>query len=160
MPDTVTNVVIAGLGGQGVLKASSILAEAAFRAGLDVKCSEIHGMSQRGGSVSTDIRFGDEVLSPMVPTGEADFLVVLSADQVDNNRHCLHEGGTLITVDAMDENALPNKRSINVALLGVLSAHLDIPREHWLGAVAASFPAALQDANEKAFLIGHAAAKK
>ena len=58
----VTNIVIAGLGGQGVLKASDIVAEVAFRAGLDVKKSEIHGMSQRGGSVTSDVRFGEHSL--------------------------------------------------------------------------------------------------
>ena len=56
---SVVNVVVAGLGGQGVLKASDILADVAFRAGLDVKKTEIHGMSQRGGSVTCDVRFGD-----------------------------------------------------------------------------------------------------
>ena len=68
----VTNVVIAGLGGQGVVKASDILADAAFRAGLDVKKAEVHGMSQRGGSVASDVRFGARVLSPMVPAGAAE----------------------------------------------------------------------------------------
>ena len=76
MSRPITNVVFAGLGGQGVLKASDILAEAAFEAGLAVKKSELHGMSQRGGSVKSDVRFGQEVLSPMVPPGEADYLVV------------------------------------------------------------------------------------
>ena len=71
--------MIAGLGGQGVLKASDIVAEAAFRAGLDVKKSEVHGMSQRGGSVTSDIRFGRQVSSPMMPPGEADYLVLLDA---------------------------------------------------------------------------------
>ena len=66
----VTNVVVAGLGGQGVLKASDILADVAFAAGLDVKKSEVHGMSQRGGSVASDVRFGEHVFSPMVPEGE------------------------------------------------------------------------------------------
>ena len=58
------NVVVAGLGGQGVLKASDILADVALRAGFDVKKSEIKGMSQRGGSVTSDVRFGQIVLSP------------------------------------------------------------------------------------------------
>ena len=62
MPTKVTNIVIAGLGGQGVLKASDIVADVAFRAGLDVKKSEIHGMSQRGGSVTSDVRFGGRSL--------------------------------------------------------------------------------------------------
>ena len=77
----VNNIVVAGLGGQGVLKASDIIAEVAFRAGLDVKKSEVHGMSQRGGSVASDVRFGQCVRSPMVPEGEADFLVVLDSTQ-------------------------------------------------------------------------------
>ena len=59
MPNKLTNVVVAGLGGQGVLKASDILANVAARAGFDVKKSEIKGMSQRGGSVSSEVRFGD-----------------------------------------------------------------------------------------------------
>ena len=84
--DRVVNVVIAGLGGQGVVKASDILADAAFRQGLDVKKSELHGMSQRGGSVSSDVRFGPKVDSPMISPGQADFLVVVAADQVDVNR--------------------------------------------------------------------------
>ena len=54
----VVNIVVAGLGGQGVVKASDIVAEAAFRAGHTVKKAEVHGMSQRGGSVSTDVRYG------------------------------------------------------------------------------------------------------
>ena len=116
----VTNIVIAGLGGQGVLKASDIVADVAFRAGLDVKKSEIHGMSQRGGSVTSDVRFGERVYSPMVPPGEADYLVVLSPDQVETNRWQLREGGTLITPAAIPEGALRDKRSLNVALLGWL----------------------------------------
>ena len=85
MPDhaAVTNIVFAGLGGLGVLRASDILAEAAFLAGFDVKKSEIHGMSQRGGSVRSDVRFGAEVLSPMITAGEADCLVVLHPSQVE-----------------------------------------------------------------------------
>lgn len=154
----VTNVVIAGLGGQGVLKASDILAEAAFLAGLDVKKAEVHGMSQRGGSVSSDVRFGAKVLSPMVPPGQADYLVVLEADQVDNNRWQLRAGGVLLGPECIDMDKLTNKRSINVAMLGVLSRHLDIPRAEWMAAVKASLPPKLHEANEQAFAVGEAAA--
>jgi len=152
-----TNVVIAGLGGQGVLRASDILAEVVFRAGLDVKKAEIHGMSQRGGSVSSDVRFGDEVLSPMVPEGEADFLLVLTADQVEPNRHVLSESGVMITPDIIPEGALSNARSINVALLGALSCHLDIDEAHWREAICANFSEKLQAANLRAFEIGREA---
>jgi indolepyruvate ferredoxin oxidoreductase beta subunit len=150
----ITNVIVAGLGGQGVLKASGIVADVAFRAGLDVKQSELHGMSQRGGSVSSDVRFGREVFSPMVPTGEADFLVVVSADQVENNRHQLRKGGVLITPDNLPSDKLANKKSLNVALLGVLSRHVELPEEHWLEAIRAAFPEKLLATNQQAFALG------
>ena len=130
------NVVIAGLGGQGVIKASDILSEAAFRSGFEVKKSEIHGMSQRGGSVTSDVRFGSQVFSPMVPPGEADFLVVLAPDQVEVNRGQLRPGGVLIAPDLVDPAKLSNRKSFNVALLGALSRHLEIPED----AVAGGHP--------------------
>ncbi|NEX18929.1 indolepyruvate oxidoreductase subunit beta [Thiorhodococcus mannitoliphagus] len=154
----VKNVVIAGLGGQGVLKASDILADAAFRAGFDVKKSELHGMSQRGGSVSSDVRFGDLVLSPMVPPGEADVLLVLEATQVEINRPTLRPGGVLIGPDVLDPGALKNKKSLNVALLGAMSTALDIPEEHWLAAMYANLAEKLHTINEQAFALGRSAA--
>jgi indolepyruvate ferredoxin oxidoreductase beta subunit len=154
MADKVTNVVFAGLGGQGVLKASDILAEAAFRAGLDVKKSELHGMSQRGGSVSSDVRFGAKVLSPMVPAGEAAFLVVLEASETEANRARLRPGGKLITPETLSGQHLANPKSLNVALLGVLSAHLEIPETHWQAALEANLPEKLHAVNVKAFALG------
>jgi len=154
MGDRVTNIVVAGLGGQGVIKASDILADAAFRTASDVKKSEVHGMSQRGGSVTTGVRYGREVLSPMVPDGEADCLVVLEATQIDVNRNVLKKGGVLIAPDAVDESRLVNRRSLNVALLGVLSKHLDIPVEAWHAAIRAAFAEKLVEANLQAFAVG------
>lgn len=153
-----TNVVIAGLGGQGVLKASDILAQTAFLAGRDVKKAEVHGMSQRGGSVTTDIRFGEHILSPMVPTGEAEYLVVLEPTQVEPSRHCLSPDGKLLNCTAIDSAALPNAKALNVAMLGMLSAYLDIPEEHWKAAIHASLPAKLHAVNDEAFAMGKAAA--
>jgi indolepyruvate ferredoxin oxidoreductase beta subunit len=71
----IVNVTLVGVGGQGILLTSEILARTAALAGLDVKKSEIHGMSQRGGSVSSQVRFGDCVYSPIIPEGETDILV-------------------------------------------------------------------------------------
>ena len=156
MPGKLTNVVVAGLGGQGVLKASDILAEVALRAGFDVKKSEIKGMSQRGGSVTSDVRFGDAVLSPMVSPGEADFLLVLEPTQVDPHRHYLKPGGTLITPEAVSVDKLPNKKALNVALLGSLSAHLPLAEAQWLEALREGFPPEFFEANRQAFLIGRA----
>ncbi len=151
MSPNVTNVIVAGLGGQGVLKASDILSEAAFRSGLDVKKSEIHGMSQRGGSVTSDVRFGAEVLSPMVPAGEADYLVVLSDDQVELNRPLLRDGGVLITPAVLPPEVAANRRVWNVALLGTLSAHLPMPVELWEEAIRGALAAKLHEVNLKVF---------
>jgi indolepyruvate ferredoxin oxidoreductase beta subunit len=158
MSGRVTNVILAGLGGQGVIKASDILCDAAVRAGFDVKKAEVHGMSQRGGSVTSDVRFGREVLSPMVPSGEADFLVVLSPSEIPVTRGLLGKRGVLFPPDLVPEASLPNRKSLNVALLGALSRHLDLAEEHWLAAIRAALPERLHEVNEKAFRIGREAA--
>jgi indolepyruvate ferredoxin oxidoreductase beta subunit len=72
-----TNVLMVGVGGQGIIMASNILTKAAMYAGLDAKKSEIHGMSQRGGSVFSHVRFGEQIHSPTISHGEADVLFSL-----------------------------------------------------------------------------------
>ena len=71
----VKNIMIVGVGGQGALLASKTLGQVLLDAGYDVKVSEVHGMSQRGGSVVTYVRYGDKVYSPIIDKGEADFIV-------------------------------------------------------------------------------------
>ncbi len=156
----VTNLVFAGLGGQGVLKASDIASDAAFRAGFDVKKSELHGMSQRGGSVSSDVRFGEKVFSPMVPPGEADFLIVIAPDQVDINRPQLRNGGVLLEPALLASEKLPNKKALNVALLGALSLLLDIPESYWHEAIRSNLPAKAHTSNLAAFAAGRDAARR
>ena len=151
---SVTNVIIAGLGGQGVLKASDVLCDAIFRSGYEIKKSEVHGMSQRGGSVCSDVRFGSEVFSPMVPPGEADYLVVIAPDQVEVNRGQLRPDGVLITPDRVDPAKLSNRKSFNIALLGVLSKHLPISLDQWRDAIKTNFPEKLREANYQAFEVG------
>lgn len=154
----VTNIVVAGLGGQGVVKASDILANAAFRAGLDVKKSEIHGMSQRGGSVASDVRFGLKVDSPMITRGEADCLIVVAPDQVEVNRGVLKPGGALIEPGLLEGAGKISAKSVNVALLGILSQHLDIPLEIWEAAIKANLAEKHHRLNLEAFEIGRCAA--
>lgn len=72
---TTKNILLVGVGGQGTILASKILSSGLLDAGYDVKMSEIHGMAQRGGSVSTQVRFGDKVSSPIIGKGEADILL-------------------------------------------------------------------------------------
>ena len=91
-----TNILLAGVGGQGVLLASQIFTSVAIEADLDVKQSEVHGMSQRGGSVTSHVRFGEKVYSPTIDPGEADFLIGFVRLETLRNVHCLKAGGTII----------------------------------------------------------------
>lgn len=90
------NIMIVGVGGQGTLLASRLLGAAAIEAGYDVKVSEVHGMSQRGGSVVTYVRCGSEVASPIITQGEAD--IILAFEQLEAARWLpyLKKGGRLI----------------------------------------------------------------
>jgi indolepyruvate ferredoxin oxidoreductase beta subunit len=92
----VFNILIAGVGGQGVLLTSKIIAEAALLQGLDVKQSEVHGMAQRGGSVLSQVRFGDKVFSPIIAEGEADLLIGFEPLETARYLHFLNEGGIVV----------------------------------------------------------------
>lgn len=95
----VTNVLIVGVGGQGTLLASRVIAGAAVRRGYDVKVSEIHGMAQRGGSVVSQVRFGDKVYSPIIKKGEAD--VILAFEKLEAARYLdyLRRDGLIVVND-------------------------------------------------------------
>ncbi|MEA2108911.1 MAG: indolepyruvate oxidoreductase subunit beta [Pseudomonadota bacterium] len=90
------NILLAGVGGQGVLLASQILTRVAMAAGLDVKQSEVHGMSQRGGSVTSHVRFGDKIYSPTVDDGTADFLLGFERLETLRNAHCVAPDGKIL----------------------------------------------------------------
>ena len=92
----VFNILISGVGGQGVLLTSKIIADAALLQGLDVKQSEVHGMAQRGGSVLSQVRFGDKVFSPIVSEGEADLLIGFEPLETARYLHFLRENGTAV----------------------------------------------------------------
>ena len=149
-----TNVKFAGLGGQGILTCTDILGRVVFDLGHDVKKAEVHGMSQRGGAITSDLRFGEKVMSPMIPVGEADFLVVLGEDQIEPNQHHLKAGGILVKPSDFDAEKLENKRTLNIALLGALSRHMGFSVDQWLGAVRQQLPERLHAVNEKAFYLG------
>jgi len=148
------NIRFAGLGGTGVITASNVLADVAFRTGHEVRKAEVHGMSQRGGSVQSDVRFGAEVHSPMIPDGCCDFLVVLEPSQADLVRAGLRPGGVLLTPADIPAARLPSAKALNVALLGRLSRHFDFPEAVWSESLRAHFPARLHAANTAAFELG------
>ena len=91
------NIIIVGVGGQGSLLASKILGHLLLSQGYDVKVSEVHGMSQRGGSVITYVRFGDKVFSPVVDKGEADFIVSFEILETARWLSYLKVGGQIVT---------------------------------------------------------------
>ena len=97
MSNSVKNIMIVGVGGQGTLLASKLLGYVLMQQGYDVKVSEAHGMSQRGGSVVTYVRFGDKVYSPVIDKGEADY--ILSFEKLEALRwiEYLKIGGQIIT---------------------------------------------------------------
>lgn len=91
------NFLLAGVGGQGTILASNVLAEVGLAAGLDVKKSEVHGMAQRGGSVNTHVRWdADKVYSPLVGLGEADILLVFERAEALRYAEFLRPGGVAI----------------------------------------------------------------
>jgi len=93
----VKSIVIAGVGGQGTLLASRVIGEAATSKGFDVKVSEVHGMAQRGGSVITYVRYGEKVISPIIPLGEADVLIAFEQLEALRWANYLKKGGLLIS---------------------------------------------------------------
>ena len=94
-----TNIMIVGVGGQGTLLASRILGNAVIRMGYDVKVSEVHGMSQRGGSVVTYVKYGEKVHSPIIDNGEADIVLAFELLEAYRALPALKIGGQLIVND-------------------------------------------------------------
>jgi indolepyruvate ferredoxin oxidoreductase beta subunit len=99
MSRQITNILLVGVGGQGILLASEILSEAAMLAGFDVKKSEIHGMSQRGGSVVSHVRYGREVFSPIIPEGEGDILFGFELMETCRSLSLIKPGGAVVAND-------------------------------------------------------------
>jgi indolepyruvate ferredoxin oxidoreductase beta subunit len=114
---SVTTVVLAGVGGQGTILAGDVLAKVAVAEGHDVKLSEVHGMAQRGGSVDTVVRFGEQVFSPVVDPGVADHLIAFELIEAARALRFLRPGGRLVV----------NKRM--VAPLPVLIGDLPAPTD-------------------------------
>jgi indolepyruvate ferredoxin oxidoreductase beta subunit len=104
--------------------------------------------------VTSEVRFGAKVDSPMIPFGDTDVLIVLTQNQVDIVRALLRADGALIEPSMIDQSALTNRKSLNVALLGVASAHLPFEPADWLAAIERALPEKLWAANHEAFALG------
>lgn len=104
MSNTTTNIRLAGVGGQGILVASEVLSDALLEAGYDVKKSEVHGMAQRGGTVNSDVRFGQKVYSPIIPEGMVDILLAFEHMEALRYLPSVKLGGIVI---ANEQRILP-----------------------------------------------------
>lgn len=100
------NIMIVGVGGQGTLLASKLLGKILMKKGYDVKVSEVHGMSQRGGSVVTYVRYGDKVYSPIIDKGEADIILSFELLEAARWMEYLRNNGTIIT-NTQQTNPMP-----------------------------------------------------
>ncbi len=139
------NVLICGVGGQGVILFSDLLSGIALSAGLDVKKSEVHGMAQRGGSVNTHVRFAPKVYSPLIETGTADLVVAFEKLEAVRYVHYLAESGRLV-YDSYRLDPLPVK-------LGTVERPDD---EQLEGRIRARAPEALEvNAFDKALELGN-----
>lgn len=187
---SVKSIMIVGVGGQGTLLASRLLGNALIRKGYDVKISEVHGMSQRGGSVVTYVKYGDKVSSPIIEKGEAD--IILSFEQLEAARwlpylkpsgkmvvntqtidpmpvvigaawypggiieSLKNAGADVLAVDALRmalEAGTP--KAVNVALIGVMAKHTEIPKDVWIDTIKETVPEKFLELNLKAFELGY-----
>ena len=161
----VKNILLVGVGGQGTILASKILTSGLIKAGYDVKMSEIHGMSQRGGSVSTQVRYGDKVYSPIVGKGSADVIVAFEEMEALRWLDHLKIGGKMVINDyriqpvpvkAADvATELGNPKAMNVVLLGALVKAMGLDEIDWDAEIEANVKAKFIDLNKKAFHAGY-----
>lgn len=155
-----TNILLSGVGGQGVILASYILSQAALAEGYDVKQSEVHGMSQRGGSVISHLRFGSQVSSPLVTMGVADLLLSFEPLEALRYHHWLRPGGLLVynslrvnpstvaaglatypdEIDARIAEAWPDVRRVDATALALEAGTAKAANIVLLGAIANQLP--------------------
>jgi len=189
---TATSIMIVGVGGQGTLLASRVIGSVLLSQGFDVKVSEIHGMSQRGGSVVTYVKYGNRVFSPVIYRGEADIMLAFERLEAARWLPWLKEGGRLLVNDqrltpmpvitgameypadilekirakgvsllGVDALSLAKEagsaKTVNVVLLGLLSASLPFPESAWQDALAACVKPRFLEMNRRAFELGRKA---
>ncbi len=149
------DIIIAGIGGQGTILASNILSHLLVLEGYDVKKSEIHGMSQRGGSVISHVRYSkDKVHAPTVRLNSANLILSFHPNETRRYAHLLKEDAIIVQLQDQDKDKLPNPKSLNVYGLGLLSKHLPIQKERWVEAIKDMLKPHLQETNLKAFELG------
>ena len=179
------NIMIVGVGGQGTLLASRILGKVAIKEGYDVKVSEVHGMSQRGGSVVTYVKYGDKVYSPIIDRGEADLILAFEMLEAMRALPYLKKGGKMIAntqkmnpmpvitgameypenieeklsakinLQAVDALSLAEKAGTIKAVNVLLAKSMDVDKNVWIDVIKETVPEKFLDVNIKAFELGY-----
>lgn len=141
------------------MTASEVCGRAALYEAYHVKKSEVHGMAQRGGSVESHLRFGKKVFSPLIPKGEADYLVPFFKAERQRMSYFLKSKG-IDLVDALTNagKAVQDKRFHNIYLVGILSSYLPIKEENWIKAIEAVFSGKRLQENRDIFFKARAVA--
>lgn len=131
------NFVLVGVGGQGIILASDLLAEVGLDADYDVKQAEVHGMAQRGGSVSSHVRWGEHVYSPLIAAGMADILVAFESVEAVRFAHFLRPGGLALVNQQAIVPVTVSAGPATYPPLAYLSGELDriTPHVHWVPAL-------------------------
>ncbi len=152
------NILFCGTGGQGVLSAAEVCGWAALFQGYHVKKSEVHGMAQRGGSVESHLRFGGQVFSPLIPYGQADFLVAFDSHEAVRLKGFLRPRGIDFTSAlARAQKEMVERRYLNTYILGILAQKIPLGQEHWIRAFEVVFGAKDFLKNKEIFLNGKGA---
>lgn len=174
------NILILGVGGQGVLLGGEIISSTFVKAGYDVKMSASHGMAQRGESVVCHVRIGKKVFSPLVPRGRAHILVALELTEIDRYAEYLKKDGMIIFFDGFTKSPtkdfknaiekgcrktlkisynetikdLKDIKAINVFMLGILSRYLPLNKKTWLKTIEEKAPFYNMDKSLASFKLG------
>jgi indolepyruvate ferredoxin oxidoreductase beta subunit len=130
--ENTTNILLSGVGGQGILTMAEVICLVAVKDGFHVKKSEVHGMAQRGGSVESHVRFGPEIFSPLIPFAQVDYLVCLHPQEHERMKGFLKNDGTdLFEYFDKAKTISANPKYLNSAMLGVTAACLNLKVESW-----------------------------
>jgi len=168
------NIMLSGVGGQGLVMTTDMICEVASQSGYDVKSNDVVGLSQRGGKVWGSVKYGDVIHSPNIGEGEADVLLALEPLEGLRWQHYLRPGGVLVMntspiypVFAIAEKApyphdfldIGTSKIVNVIMLGALSRQLDLEQDLWTRVITHRVPIKFLDMNIEGFKRGFEAAR-
>ena len=153
------SALLVGVGGQGAILAAKVLVTGLMRAGYDVKMSEVHGMSQRGGSVSTQVHWGEKVYSPVIGDGAADIIVAFEKMEAVRYANYLKPDGVAVINDYEMASStiaaeLGNVKCANIVLFGSMVKALNMTDIDWDAVISDVVPVKFRELNLKAYHAG------